>query len=93
MYTCFPQQYSLCVLNLYLHITHTLHAMAYLILSLSLSGNGIIFDLPFCVHLHSKGIGRLLLPAHLQGKLGHVDLGKSTSISKVLRKHRWQQAR
>lgn len=61
----------------------------YLILVLSLSGDGIIFDLSFRINLHSQGVGRLLLSTHLQRKLGHVDLWESSSISKVLQKHRF----
>lgn len=57
-----------------------------LILSLSLSGDGIIFDFPFCIYLHCQGIGCFPLPAHLQRKLGHMDLWESSSISKVLHK-------
>lgn len=64
---------------------------AYLILSLSLSGNDVIFDLSLCIHLHCQGIGCPLLPTHLQGKLGHMDLWESASISEVLVKHTFIQ--
>lgn len=60
--------------------------MLYLILALSLSGNGVIFDLSLCVHLYSQGIGGLLLPSHLQRKLGNVDLRESSPISEILHK-------
>lgn len=60
---------------------------SYLILVLPLFSDGIIFDFSFCVHLHGQGIGRLLLSAHLQRKLGHMDFWKSTSISKILVKN------
>lgn len=64
------------------------HLHTHLILVLSLFSNSIIFNLSFCVHLHSQSIGRLLLSAHLQRKLGNVDFRKSTSISKILVKLR-----
>lgn len=60
-----------------------------LILVLSLSGDGIIFDLSLSIHLHSQGIGCLFLSTHLQRELGHMDLWESSSISKVLQRHRF----
>jgi len=58
----------------------------YLILALSLSGDGVVLDLSFGVDLHRQGVGRLLLPAHLQRELGDVDLRERSSIPEVLQK-------
>lgn len=58
----------------------------YLILVLSLSGNSIIFNFSFCIHLNSQGIRGHLLSTHLQWKLGHMDLWESSSIPKVLQR-------
>lgn len=63
----------------------------YLILVLSLFSNGIILDLSFWVHLHCQGIRRLLLSAHLQRKLGHVDFWESSSISEILVKAQMEE--
>lgn len=83
------------VLRTHTVAVYTIYLPIYLILALPLSGDGIIFDLSFCVHLHCQGIGRLLLPAHLQRKLGHMDLWESSSISEILQKYnfasKWQK--
>lgn len=68
-----------------MHVFSVDIATAYLFLPLPLSGDGVILDLALGVHLHGEGVGRLVLPAHLQGELGHVDLRVSTSISEILR--------
>lgn len=59
--------------------------MRHLVFVLTLPSNGVIFDLALCIHLHCESIGGPFLPTHFQRILGHMDLWKSSSISKILK--------